>query len=227
MLILDAIHGLLADDELVEAMALCARGAAPQTQHPGAAGDAPGEWHREWRAAFREAIDTMECEIETRADEDNVRRMKRAVTVLRGMLGGESAALAAAPQSAANPLRALVAKVAAGHDIAPSEWPEDWQAFARSLPGPQPGPCQITARARPANVVQAEGIRHQMPMIRVACISLGGITLTVPVAKLQEHIKGLDDSKADHEGDESDTYHLTFRTMLKRDYEALGEFDGF
>lgn len=78
-----------------------------------------------------------------------------------------------------------------------------------------------------ANAVQSDGIRHQMPMIRVACISLDGITLTVPAAELQEHIEGLDDSKAEHENDESPTYRLTFRTMLKRDYEALGEFDGF
>ncbi len=78
-----------------------------------------------------------------------------------------------------------------------------------------------------ANAVQADGIRHQMPMIRVACISLDGITLTVPAAELQEHMREMDDSKADVEGDESDTYHLTFKTMLVRDYEALGEFDGF
>ncbi len=84
-----------------------------------------------------------------------------------------------------------------------------------------------TTAAAPANALQADGIRHQMPMIRVACIELDGITLTVPVADLQQHIEGLDDSKADHEGDESPTYRLTFKTMLLRDYEALGEFDGF
>ena len=49
----------------------------------------------------------------------------------------------------------------------------------------------------------------------------------MPVADLRQHIEGLDDSKADHEGDESPTYRLTFKTMLLRDYEALGEFDGF
>ena len=79
----------------------------------------------------------------------------------------------------------------------------------------------------PENAVQADGIRHQMPMIRVACIELDGITLTVPVADLKQHIEGLDDSKADHEGDEGPTYRLTFKTMLRRDYKALGEFDGF
>ena len=79
----------------------------------------------------------------------------------------------------------------------------------------------------PANAVQADGIRHQMPMIRVACIELDGITLTVPVADMAQHIVALDDSRGDHEGDESPTFRLTFKTMLVRDYEALGEFDGF
>lgn len=85
----------------------------------------------------------------------------------------------------------------------------------------------INTAAAPANALQADGIRHQMPMIRVACISLDGITLTVPAAELQEHMREMDDSKADHEGDESPTYHITFKTMLRRDYDALGEFDGF
>ncbi|AVS68168.1 hypothetical protein C8245_23115 [Paracidovorax avenae] len=84
-----------------------------------------------------------------------------------------------------------------------------------------------TTAAAPVNAVQADGIRHQMPMIRVACIELDGITLTVPVADLAQHIESLDDSKADHEGDESPAYRLTFKTMLLRDYYALGEFDGF
>lgn len=84
-----------------------------------------------------------------------------------------------------------------------------------------------TTAAAPTNAVQADGIRHQMPMIRVACIELDGITLTVPAAELQECMREMDDSKADHEGDESPTYRLTFKTMLLRDYEALGEFDGF
>lgn len=79
----------------------------------------------------------------------------------------------------------------------------------------------------PENAVQADGIRHQMPMIRVACIDLDGITLTVPVADMAQHIVALDDSRGDHEGDESPTFRLTFKTMLVRDYEALGEFDGF
>lgn len=75
--------------------------------------------------------------------------------------------------------------------------------------------------------VLPDGPRHLMPMIRVACITLDGITLTVPAAELQQHIAGLDDSKADHEGDESPAYTLNFKTMLVRDYDALGEFDGF
>lgn len=79
----------------------------------------------------------------------------------------------------------------------------------------------------PTEAVQPDGIRHLAPMIRVACITLDGVTLTVPAADLQQHLITLDDSKGDHEGDESDAYTLIFKTMLVRDYEALGDFDGF
>lgn len=55
--------------------------------------------------------------------------------------------------------------------------------------------------------------------IRVACISLDGITLTVPADQL--NALGVGD-----EGD-NDTYTLTFKTMTRAEYDALGEFDGF
>lgn len=70
------------------------------------------------------------------------------------------------------------------------------------------------------------GCRHLMPMVRVACVSHGGVTLTVPAVELGQHLDGLDDSAGVHEGDEL-AYTLTFKTMLVRDYEALGEFSGF
>jgi hypothetical protein len=70
------------------------------------------------------------------------------------------------------------------------------------------------------------GIRHLMPMIRVACITLDGTTLTVPAKELADHMAALDDSAGAIEGDEV-VYTLTFKTMLVRDYEALGEFNGF
>ena len=75
-------------------------------------------------------------------------------------------------------------------------------------------------------VLLPRGCRHLMLMIRVACISHGGATLTVPAVELGQHLGGLDDSAGAHEGDEL-AYTLTFKTMLVRDYEALGEFDGF
>ncbi len=53
--------------------------------------------------------------------------------------------------------------------------------------------------------------------IRVACITLGGATLT---CRLRE----LDGLFAD---DDDNTYTLTFKTMTMGEYEALGEFDGF
>ena len=57
-----------------------------------AATPAAPELHREWRSAFQEAIDTMEAEIDSRADAENVRRMKRATSVLRSMLAATPAA---------------------------------------------------------------------------------------------------------------------------------------
>lgn len=71
------------------------------------------------------------------------------------------------------------------------------------------------------------GCRHLMPMIRVACIELEGSTLIVPASELQRHIEGFDTGLGAVEGDESETFSLTFKTMLVRDYEALGDFDGF
>lgn len=70
------------------------------------------------------------------------------------------------------------------------------------------------------------GCRHLMPMVRVACVSHGGATLIVPAVELGQHLDGLDDNAGAHEGDEL-VYTLTFKTMLQRDYEALGEFSGF
>lgn len=55
-----------------------------------------GPLHREWRSAVQEAIDTMEAEIDSREDAENVRRMKRAMSILERML-------AAAPTTQAEP----------------------------------------------------------------------------------------------------------------------------
>lgn len=63
-------------------------------------------------------------------------------------------------------------------------------------------------------------------MIRVACITHGGETLIVPAKELAQHLECLDDSNAVVEGD-ANAFTLTFKTMLVRDYDALGEFDGF
>lgn len=71
------------------------------------------------------------------------------------------------------------------------------------------------------------GGRHLMPMIRVACITLHGTTLIIAADRLQENMIEMGSSTGQTEGDESDTYSIKFKTMLVRDYEALGEFDGF
>jgi hypothetical protein len=76
------------------------------------------------------------------------------------------------------------------------------------------------------NLLLPNGCRHLMPMIRVACISNGGASLIVAASELAQHIEGLDDDPGTAEGHEN-AYTLTFKTMLVRDFEALGEFDGF
>lgn len=58
--------------------------------------------------------------------------------------------------------------------------------------------------------------------VRVACISLDGVTLTLPADTLTD--LGVED---DAELAESGNYTLTFKTMTRAEYEALGEFDGF
>ena len=74
--------------------------------------------------------------------------------------------------------------------------------------------------------VLPNGGRHLMPMIRVACITPGGDSLIVAAAELAQHLESMDDNKGDIEGD-ANTFTLTFKTMLVRDFEALEEFDGF
>jgi hypothetical protein len=57
------------------------------------------------------------------------------------------------------------------------------------------------------------------PAVRVARITLDGVTLTVPADQLTALGLGEDDT--------ANTYTLTFATMTRADFEALGEFDGF
>lgn len=56
--------------------------------------------------------------------------------------------------------------------------------------------------------------------IRVACITLDGSTLTVPV-------KNLADVVPDLISETGDVYTLTIKEMTVAEYEALGEFNGF
>jgi len=53
--------------------------------------------------------------------------------------------------------------------------------------------------------------------MRVACITLDGVTLVCPIGELESMFSDDDDS----------TYTLTFKTMTVGEYEALGEFNGF
>lgn len=56
--------------------------------------------------------------------------------------------------------------------------------------------------------------------IRVACITLDGSTLTVPV-------KTLADVVPDLISESGDVYTLTIKEITVAEYEALGEFNGF
>lgn len=65
---------------------------APAQEHATQlAGQAVSMSHREWRFALQEAIETMDAEIDSRGDESNVRRMKRAKAVLSTMLAAAPA----------------------------------------------------------------------------------------------------------------------------------------
>lgn len=61
------------------------------------------------------------------------------------------------------------------------------------------------------------GIRHLAPKIRVARVTLDGTKVTMPAADLAD----LDAGEDDH------AYTVRFETMLVRDFEALGDFNGF
>lgn len=54
--------------------------------------------------------------------------------------------------------------------------------------------------------------------VRVACVTLDGTTLTVPVDQIGDVLHGEDDQH---------TYTLTLKTMTRAEFDALGEFDGF
>lgn len=54
--------------------------------------------------------------------------------------------------------------------------------------------------------------------VRVACVTLDGSTLYIPAKWITDF--GIGD-------DDGETYTLTFKTMTRAEYEALGEFDGF
>lgn len=54
--------------------------------------------------------------------------------------------------------------------------------------------------------------------LRIACITLDGSTLYIPAKCITDF--GIGD-------DDGETYALTFKTMTRAEFEALGEFDGF
>ena len=74
--------------------------------------------------------------------------------------------------------------------------------------------CDGTGLAAPAAAVP----ESPADPLRVACVTLDGSTLTVPVAQLGDVLHGEDDQH---------TYTLTLKTMTRAEFDALGEFNGF
>jgi hypothetical protein len=76
------------------------------------------------------------------------------------------------------------------------------------------------------NALDAEDVKAaaqpELPtdIIRVACITLDGSTLTVPLADFEGVI-------ADLLGDEDESYTMRLKSMTRAAFDALGEFDGF
>lgn len=74
--------------------------------------------------------------------------------------------------------------------------------------------CDVDAVAQPATE-QAEA---PSDTLRIACITLDGSTLYIPAKCITNFGIGEDDGE---------TYALTFKTMTRAEFDALGEFDGF
>lgn len=67
-----------------------------------------------------------------------------------------------------------------------------------------------------AEATPSQGSQEQL---RVACIGLGGTTLYTPANPFIDQGIGDDDG--------TEVYTLTFRTMTRAEFDALGEFNGF
>lgn len=81
-------------------------------------------------------------------------------------------------------------------------------------------PCGPAADTAATNTVPEYGdppVNASAPPVRVACITLDGVTLTCRADELTGMFSSDDDN----------AYALTFKTMTAPEYEALGEFDGF
>lgn len=62
--------------------------------------------------------------------------------------------------------------------------------------------------------------------IRVVSVAYNGASFTVEVHELPQHLVSLDDCGASGEG-AALTYTLTFKTITRAEFDALGEFHGF
>lgn len=76
----------------------------------------------------------------------------------------------------------------------------------------------LGATPEPTPSATVPAIQEPTDPVRVACVTLDGTTLTVPVEQIGDVLHGEDDQH---------TYTLALKTMTRAEFDALGEFNGF
>lgn len=89
-----------------------------------------------------------------------------------------------------------------------------------TLAKPQITETKVDDKGQELGLVLINGHKYWRPVVRVACLTLGGTTLTLLAAELGCIATWI-------EFDTDEVYTITFKYMLTRDFEALEEFDGF
>jgi hypothetical protein len=98
----------------------------------------------------------------------------------------------------------------------------DWLPVATPSSLAAPFSATLAEIGTPADAGLPDGL-DALPSIRVACIDLNGSIYVVPAEDLAIAFPEITD-----DGDEGGTvYTITFKTMSRAAFEALGEFDGF
>lgn len=89
-----------------------------------------------------------------------------------------------------------------------------------TLAKPQITETKVDDKGQELGIVLINGHKYWRPVVRVACLTLGGTTLTMLASELGHITTWI-------EFDTDEVYTINFKYMLKREFEALGDFDGF